>query len=173
MRGRHRIPKSLAAAVAVAAVCAAALALGYVMGNYAITAVTKPRKVAPPAASPPASAPRSQAAPKTVEPPPPAGDSLLTVDGGAGPDVPSAAPPTPAAQPPREPLYRVHVGPFATRQEAVAASGKLLAEGYPTYVAADRPYRVQVGAFSRRESAERLVAELRSRNYTNVHLVEP
>lgn len=65
------------------------------------------------------------------------------------------------------------MGPFTTRQEAVAASANLRADGYTTYVTADRPYRVQVGAFSSRDLAARLVQELRAKGHSSAQLVEP
>ncbi|MGE5509102.1 MAG: SPOR domain-containing protein, partial [Chitinophagales bacterium] len=71
------------------------------------------------------------------------------------------------------PLFRVQVGPFATRQEAVALAGRLLADGYQSYITAERPYRVQVGAFSRRETADRLAAELEGKAYANVRVLAP
>jgi cell division septation protein DedD len=67
----------------------------------------------------------------------------------------------------------VQLGPFGNRQEAVALSGELLADGYHAYITPDRPYRVQVGAFSRREMAERLAAELKTKAYANVQVIAP
>ncbi len=156
------------------------------MGNYAITAMTAarhkpaaPRDTTPaePAASPPAGSESPATAPSGSPAQTPAGESRLLTQLGekTAPAPESPAPSTGGAadRTAASPLYRVQVGPFATRQEAVAAASRLLADGYPTYVTADRPYRVQVGAFARREAAARLAAELRAKRYTDVRLVEP
>ncbi|MGE5554497.1 MAG: SPOR domain-containing protein [Betaproteobacteria bacterium] len=189
MRGKHRVSRSIGVAVATVAVCGVALLLGYAMGNYAITAITAVRHKTSPAAPP---APAAEPLPVSPEPSasgvasqpgasasqPAADDSRLLTQLQDGTQEASAPASTPAEVPtadrvPAAPLYRVHLGPFATRQEAVAVAGRLLADGYPTYVLAERPYRVQVGAFSRRETAVRLVSELKAKKYSNVRLIEP
>jgi cell division septation protein DedD len=160
MGGKHRITRSLGVTVAVVAVCGVAVLLGYAMGNYAITAITTMRHRPSPAAPPsPAASPPPAGEPRA--PLPEASAEGITPDAATGPAAPAV------------PLYRVQIGPFATRQEAVAAAGRLLAGGYPTYVTAQRPYRVQVGAFQRRDAAARLVAELKAKDYAEVRLVEP
>jgi hypothetical protein len=171
------------------------------MGNYAITAVTAVRHrpattAAPPVSPAPAPAAPGAQAPEVTGPlsagsPAPAAASgdphLLTeLDDGVRPaagiptrPAPEKRPaPAPEAQavpvgPAAVPLYRVQVGPFLTRLEAVQAAGRLLAQGYPTYVTAARPSRVLVGACGRGLAAARLVAELQTKRHANVQLVGP
>lgn len=168
MQGRHRITRPVAAVAAVVAVGGLAVLIGYVMGNYAITAVTTTRhRTTPPA--------RTVAPVKPPAAPAPADPRLLTELGAdSRPATGTARPGGEAAKPASAaPLHRVQVGPFTSRQEAVAGAGQLLSEGYPAYVVSDRPYRVQVGAFTRREAAQRLVAELQAKGHPEAHLVEP
>lgn len=173
--------RSFSMVVAAVVVCALAIVLGYLMGNYAITAVTTSRHRPAIPAGEPAPSPAAPATPDGAAKPAPdraatqgeaaAGDSLLTRLEDGRTSAEATAPAKGEAKPAA--LYRVQVGPFDSRQEAVAASGHLLADGYPTYVTTDRPYRVQVGAFGKREAAEKLVAELRAKNYVKVRLVAP
>jgi cell division septation protein DedD len=176
MRGKGWTNKA-AVTVASLVVCAVAIVLGYLMGNYAMTAISTKRQVptSPPAEGP--AKPATQASPSAperpqAENPSPAEPQLLTDLDDA---QPTAATSGPAAAPPAAsvPLFRVQIGPFSTRQEAVGLSGQLLADGYHAYITSDRPYRVQVGAFSRREAADRLAAELKGRDYADVKVVAP
>ncbi|MCL6590988.1 MAG: SPOR domain-containing protein [Firmicutes bacterium] len=61
--------------------------------------------------------------------------------------------------------YKVRVGPYADRTQAVAASGQLKNLGYPVFVGPNPPFAVQVGAFSTQSNAEKLKAELTAKGY--------
>ena len=61
--------------------------------------------------------------------------------------------------------YKVRVGPYSSRSEALAASKQLEALGYPVYVANNPPFAVQVGAFGSQNNAERLKSELSGKGY--------
>ncbi|MGE5582755.1 MAG: SPOR domain-containing protein [Bacillota bacterium] len=61
--------------------------------------------------------------------------------------------------------YKVRVGPYASQNEALAASQQLHSLGYPVYVANKPPFAVQVGAFATQSNAERLKNELMTKGY--------
>ncbi|HEX3043509.1 MAG TPA: SPOR domain-containing protein [Bacillota bacterium] len=61
--------------------------------------------------------------------------------------------------------FKVRVGPYADRTQAVAASGQLKNLGYPVFVGPNPPFAVQVGAFSTQSNAEKLKTELTSKGY--------
>ena len=68
-------------------------------------------------------------------------------------------------------MYRVQVGVFSFKNNAVVLANKLKAAGYDTiikYEAATKYYRVQVGAFSNKANAEKLVKELKSKGYSAI-----
>ena len=52
--------------------------------------------------------------------------------------------------------YKVRVGPYTNRNDALAASQQLQTIGYPVYVGNNPPYVVQVGAFSSQSNADHL-----------------
>lgn len=61
--------------------------------------------------------------------------------------------------------YKVRVGPYANRSEALTVSKELQNLGYPVYVAGTPPYAVQVGAFGTQSNAERLQKDLTKAGY--------
>lgn len=72
-----------------------------------------------------------------------------------------------ALQPTSSSLFKVRVGSFADRDEAVEVSKELEAQGYPVYVTGASPYSIQVGAFSSMENAVNLSEELSDQGYTS------
>lgn len=61
--------------------------------------------------------------------------------------------------------YKVRVGPYSQRNDALAASKQLESLGYPVYVGKNPPFAVQVGAFGSQTNAERLKSELDVKGY--------
>jgi cell division septation protein DedD len=61
--------------------------------------------------------------------------------------------------------FKVRVGPYADRNQAVAASGQLKTLGYPAFVGLNTPFAVQVGAFSTQTNADKLKADLTAKGY--------
>jgi hypothetical protein len=61
--------------------------------------------------------------------------------------------------------FKVRVGPYANRNEAVSASQQLETQGYPVYVGNNPPFAVQVGAFGAQGNADRLKTELTGKGY--------
>ncbi len=72
-----------------------------------------------------------------------------------------------ALQPTSSSLFKVRVGSFADRDEAVEVSKELEEQGYPVYVTGTSPYSIQVGAFSSMENAVNLSEELSDQGYTS------
>jgi len=70
--------------------------------------------------------------------------------------VPSATPIT----------FKVQVGPFQVREEALQVANALQNEGYPVFVSKGLPCYVQVGAFSNPNNANNLQNELISKGYS-------
>jgi cell division septation protein DedD len=67
--------------------------------------------------------------------------------------------------------YKVRVGPYSNRDQAVTASRKLAAMGYPVFIGKNPPFAVQVGAFATRNNAEKLRSELSGAGYKS--FIEP
>ncbi|TCL69321.1 sporulation related protein [Hydrogenispora ethanolica] len=61
--------------------------------------------------------------------------------------------------------YKVRVGPYNSRNEALAASQQLQSLGYPVYVGNNPPFAVQVGAFGSQANADKLKSELTGKGY--------
>jgi hypothetical protein len=61
--------------------------------------------------------------------------------------------------------YKVRVGPYSNRNQAMVVSGKLATMGYPVFVGKNPPFTVQVGAFATRKNAEKLKNELNGIGY--------
>ncbi len=61
--------------------------------------------------------------------------------------------------------YKVRVGPYSSRNEAMTASQQLQTLGYPVYVGNNPPFAVQVGAFGSQVNAEKLKSELTGKGY--------
>lgn len=78
----------------------------------------------------------------------------------------SAGPSTSSAAQGQRTIYRVHVGHFATRQEAQQAAESLrtgnpaVPDAWVLYDSASGEYRVQAGAFSSRQRAQEFVDQL-------------
>ena len=72
-----------------------------------------------------------------------------------------------ALQPTSSSLFKVRVGSFADRDEAVEVSKELEEQGYPVYVTGASPYSIQVGAFSSMENAVNLSEQLSDQGYTS------
>ncbi|HHT04808.1 MAG TPA: SPOR domain-containing protein [Hydrogenispora sp.] len=62
--------------------------------------------------------------------------------------------------------FKVQVGPFQVREEALQVAGSLQSEGYPVFVSKGLPCYVQVGAFSNPNNASNLQNELLSKGYS-------
>lgn len=64
-------------------------------------------------------------------------------------------------------VYRVRVGRFQNREEAVKLRDEVAASGtQASIVRVGTEYRVQVGAYGRKSNAEKIAGQLRSHNYT-------
>jgi cell division septation protein DedD len=61
--------------------------------------------------------------------------------------------------------FKVRVGPYPDRNQALAASTQLQSLGYPVYVGNTPPFAVQVGAFSTQVNADKLKSELAGKGY--------
>ncbi|NLM37563.1 MAG: SPOR domain-containing protein [Firmicutes bacterium] len=61
--------------------------------------------------------------------------------------------------------FKVQVGPFQLREEALQVASLLQNEGYPVFVSRGQPCYVQVGAFSNPQNANNLQNELLSKGY--------
>ena len=61
--------------------------------------------------------------------------------------------------------YKVQVGPYQVRDEALKTAAELEAQGYPVFVSQDLPCYVQVGAFANPVNADRLKRELGDKGY--------
>ena len=84
------------------------------------------------------------------------------------PKTPTTAkviPETIPAKPVADIKYKVRVGPYANRNEALSASKQLQTLGYPVYVGNSAPFAVQVGAFATQSNAEKLKKELTEIGY--------
>ena len=62
--------------------------------------------------------------------------------------------------------FKVQVGPFQAREEALQVASILQSEGYPVFVSRGQPCYVQVGAFSNPNNASNLQNELLSKGYS-------
>ena len=62
--------------------------------------------------------------------------------------------------------FKVQVGPFQVREEALQVANTLQNEGYPVFVSKGLPCYVQVGAFSNPNNANNLQNELISKGYS-------
>lgn len=62
--------------------------------------------------------------------------------------------------------FKVQVGPFQVREEALQVANALQNEGYPVFVSKGIPCYVQVGAFSNPNNANSLQNELLSKGYS-------
>lgn len=61
--------------------------------------------------------------------------------------------------------FKVRVGPYSNRNQAMAASTQLQSLGYPVYVGNTPPFAVQVGAFATQVNADKLKSELAGKGY--------
>src|SRR5690554_4720358 len=62
--------------------------------------------------------------------------------------------------------YKVQIGPYQIREEALRAAAGLEGEGYPVFVSQNLPCYVQVGAFANPVNADRLKRELGDKGYS-------
>lgn len=62
--------------------------------------------------------------------------------------------------------FKVQVGPFQAREEALQVASTLQSEGYPVFVSRGQPCYIQVGAFSNPNNANNLQNELLSKGYS-------
>src|SRR5690606_15054854 len=175
-------------------VSAVAIFLGWLMGQYAILAVTGPSPAVPvlerPSTPPPSetlspqSPSRAGMAPAGASPPAPAASSPPPAVPGATaastaattPSPPAAssggggtsgAPAAPAAS---SGLWRVQVGAFNDRSRAEALAAELRARGYDVFVSGQAPHRVQVGAFSEASRARATAEDLKAKGYEAIVL---
>lgn len=61
--------------------------------------------------------------------------------------------------------FKVRVGPYSNRDQALAASTQLQSLGYPVYVGNAPPFSVQVGAFATQVNADKLKTDLAGKGY--------
>ena len=61
--------------------------------------------------------------------------------------------------------YKVRIGPFQSREQALSTADILGAQGYPVYVSKGVPCYVQVGAFANPVNADKLKAELGTKGF--------
>lgn len=102
------------------------------------------------------SVPSSPAAPTPSSPPAPVSPP---------PDASSLGAAKPAVGVPAA-VFRVQVGAFRRRENAVILVQQLQRDGYRAYIShVAGLYRVRIGAFTNREDAEQLVEALRAKNY--------
>ncbi len=66
---------------------------------------------------------------------------------------------------PKVKLFKVQVGSFQNREDAIQFAKKLEKDGYQPYVTKQAPYTAQVGAFSLQEKAQALARELKGKGY--------
>jgi len=79
---------------------------------------------------------------------------------------PPAPAPTPAPKPSVKVIYRVQVGAFKVRQNAVKLAKKLNDAGYKTVIKTENGYaKVQTGAFAVKANADKMLAELKAKGY--------
>jgi len=71
----------------------------------------------------------------------------------------------PTVKPVVDVKFKVRVGPYTNRTQAMAASTQLHSLGYPVYVGNEPPFAVQVGAFGTQANADRLKEELAGKGY--------
>lgn len=62
--------------------------------------------------------------------------------------------------------YKVQLGPFPEREEALNIAAKLEAQGYPVFVSPGVPCYVQVGAFANPVNADQLQRELGEKGFS-------
>lgn len=70
-------------------------------------------------------------------------------------------------------LYRVQVGAFGVRKNAINLESEIKGKGYSTYLAYDNEddlYRVQVGAFGERSNADNQLKDLQSDGYKDAFI---
>jgi len=181
----------LSFAVTLVTVSAVAIFLGWLMGQYAIQAVTGPapsstmaeRPATPSAAGtvsstatpsgstssgsssatqPPSAATSSQPTSTAAS----TSSSTSAATPASGPTG-SAAAPAPATTSAGQPsgLWRVQVGAFNDRSRAEALASELRARGYEVFVSGTAPHRVQAGAFSDPARAQATADDLRANGY--------
>ncbi|NPV53336.1 MAG: SPOR domain-containing protein [Firmicutes bacterium] len=180
-RGRAGEGISLIASLVVIGLIA--IALGYLMGNYAIKMLSGNKKEPGVTQISSGNVASSPSQPSQAQS---SGDSVSSVNsnssrtsshdlsstvgtgaaGGAGASGETSLPATTGSSGETPVFYRVRVGSFDNKADAEELAARLGAEGYPTYVNASPPYTVQVGAFQQKENADRLVEELRSKGYS-------
>lgn len=126
--------------------------VGYLLGEYAVSALTTHYRASQ------AGEGAEPAAPVFVSPPQqPARQSDDIVPPVSSP---------PAASSDSESLYKVQVGVFSEKSNAERLVELLQADGYDAVVISEASYhRVQSGAFSSEANAARLVTELKARGY--------
>ena len=61
--------------------------------------------------------------------------------------------------------YKVRIGPFQSREQALSTADILGAQGYPVYVSKGIPCYIQVGAFANPVNADKLKAELGTKGF--------
>lgn len=86
---------------------------------------------------------------------------------GGNPAGPSGG----AADGPKVKLFKVQVGSFKSREDALQFARKLEKDGYQPFVTKEAPYTAQVGAFGLQNKAQVLVKELQAKGYQGVRIV--
>ena len=174
----------LSFAATLITVSAVAIFLGWLMGQYAIQAVTGPapsttmleRSPTPSPAESFSPAPssitstgsttsRSTTAASTSSAPTASGTSQAsTTPSATTPTATTSSTTTSSATAPSG-LWRVQVGAFNDRNRADALAAELRARGFDVFVSGQPPHRVQVGAFSQESRARATAEDLRALGY--------
>ncbi|HHY15359.1 MAG TPA: SPOR domain-containing protein [Firmicutes bacterium] len=126
--------------------------IGYLLGQYAVAALTTHYRAS-------RDSERAEPAAPVFVPP--------AVQPGAG-QAHDAAPPAAVTPTPRpnETLYRVQVGVFSEKRNAERLVELLKEEGYDALVISEAAYhRVQTGAFGTEANAAKLVSELKAKGF--------
>ncbi len=72
---------------------------------------------------------------------------------------------------PKVKLFKVQVGSFKSREDALQFARKLEKDGYQPFVTKEAPYTAQVGAFGLQNKAQVLAKELQAKGYQGVRIV--
>lgn len=72
---------------------------------------------------------------------------------------------------PKVKLFKVQVGSFKSREDALQFAKKLEKDGYQPFVTKEAPYTAQVGAFGLQNKAQVLAKELQAKGYQGVRIV--
>lgn len=134
--------------------------LGYLMGQYAVSVVGQSSRPTPQVT-------QTQSINQQIE----EGLENLRQSGQSRPESARQEEPAAPASSTAESnqtansLFRVQVGAFSQRENAIRLRDQLSEAGHEAVITSGPPFRVQTGAFSSRDNAERLMNTLRSEGF--------